>query len=91
MIFAFARRFNNTVFIIVVPLHLGTLFDSEIRADVNTIRWDDTRVVLTEFELCEYTNLLNDKTLNPGESITIADLFHEVPFGFIKAKRIWLI
>jgi 4-alpha-glucanotransferase len=87
MLLAYARRYNETVIILAVPLHPGEFFDNKRIAEMQAINWKDTRIDIPDFFPDEYKNLLTGRTLKVDKNISLSVLFSEIPFGLLKAHQ----
>jgi 4-alpha-glucanotransferase len=87
MILAFARRYAETTFITVIPLHTGSFFDDDSIADMSLVEWENTRIDIPDLWPGECINLLSNNILKLEKSLYISELFKEIPLGFMKAIK----
>lgn len=82
-VFAFARKYKQNFFIIVIPLHLTDLCKAQGKV-VNEIDWKETSIVLPGKLAGDIENILTGKSLK--EKITVKDIFSVFPIALLKAK-----
>ena len=82
-ILAFARRYQQTVYIIAIPLHLAELCKTQGK-EMNEIDWKDTSIVLPGKLAGEIENILTGKTFK--EKISFKELFSQFPVAFLKTQ-----
>src|SRR4029079_8931730 len=82
-VLAFARKYQQTVYIVALPLHLAELCKTQ-KKDINEIDWKDTGIVLPGKLVGEIGNILTQKSFK--EKISIKDLFSQFPVALLKTQ-----
>jgi malto-oligosyltrehalose synthase/4-alpha-glucanotransferase len=82
-ILAFARKYQQTIYIVVVPLHLAELSKAQSQ-NIFEIDWKDTGIVLPEKLSGEIENVFTGKAFK--EKINIKELFSYFPVALLKTK-----
>jgi len=82
-ILAFARKHQQNVFIIAIPLHLAELCRQQ-QKPINEIDWKDTGIVLPGKLAGKIENILTGKTFE--ERINAQELFSQFPLALLKTQ-----
>jgi len=82
-ILAFARKHQQTIFIVAVPLHLTAICKGQ-QKEVNKIDWKDTSIVLPGKLAGVIKDLLNGRSFE--ERINIKDVFKDLPLALLKTE-----
>jgi 4-alpha-glucanotransferase len=82
-ILAFARKYEQDIYIIVVPLHLAEIC-TEQQKEINGIDWKDTGIILPGKLKGKIENILTGKTFE--DKINIKEIFSEFPFALLKTQ-----
>ena len=86
-VLAFARRYQQTWYVIVVPLGIAHLGSQQADA-VFSIAWDDTRVMLPPEAPERWQNrLLNTEGKAADKGIAVADLFSDLPLAVLSLEK----
>ncbi len=85
-VLAFARHYTEKIYISVLPLNLGTLFDNDSEVDLEKIEWADTHILFPEIWTGKCNNLLDGRSFNLEKSLYLSELFLKIPFGFMTAN-----
>ena len=87
-VLAFARRYQQTWYVIAVPLGVAHLC-SQQTDDVSSIAWNDTRVILPPEAPDRWQNrLLNTEGRATEGGIAVADLFTNVPLAVLRLEKL---
>ncbi|MBW6501781.1 MAG: malto-oligosyltrehalose synthase [Bacteroidales bacterium] len=84
MVVAYARQYDKTTIIIVVPLHPGILFDNRDSAGLEAIDWKDTRIEIPDLFPDEYEDILTDRSPGFVNNFLLSKLFFHLPFCLLK-------
>lgn len=84
-ILAFARRYQRHWFITVVPLHTGKMC-KEQEADLITLDWKNTKIVLPKEAPMHWENVLLKSKGKSQKDILVKDLFHPIPVAVLKLQ-----
>lgn len=89
-VLAFARRYNRTWLVVVVPLHFPRLLDAQ-QVSASALDWKDTRVLLPEQAPCAYTSLLHPATAPaqaPNHQLSVAALWEDCPLALLQLEQV---
>ena len=84
-VIAFARRHRQTILIFASPLHSYLLCSSQ-QKNWKEIDWEDTRLILPQHILPHGELLLEQKIFSLHDSLSLGDLFKNLPFTIIKGS-----
>lgn len=84
-ILAFARKDRQTVFIVVVALHLAELCMAQ-KKEWRDLDWADTNIVLPNDFLTPLENVLGSEKISFKKHINAKELFHQMPFAILKGS-----
>jgi malto-oligosyltrehalose synthase/4-alpha-glucanotransferase len=82
-ILAFARKHQQTLYIVAVPLHLAEIYKQQ-KKDSNEFDWKDTSIVLPGKITGEIKNILTEETFE--DTISVKDLFFHFPVALLKTN-----
>lgn len=85
-ILSFARRHNNSWYIIIVPLHLASLCKDQGK-DAGLPDWKDTSVILPGDAPAAWEHIFFNKTISGEREIRVKDIFQIIPMGVLKAWK----
>ena len=80
-VMAFARRYRNTWYLVVIPLNMASLC-----TDPLTMDWANTHLILPDGIPDTYEDLLLKTNGKIKEKATIAELFKTLPLAFLKLQ-----
>lgn len=87
-VFAFARNLGETWFITVVPLGLVEICEEQ-NADLKSINWKRTRIILPKEAPVAWANLLDNAAGSAkNEAIEVDELFGSLPYALLKMKQV---
>lgn len=84
-VIAYARRYQHTWLVVVLPLGLAQLCD-DVGAAIN-LDWADTRIVLPPDAPKQWQSLLQRSDESTGLAMSVADLFATLPLAVIKGEK----
>lgn len=84
-VLAFARRYEQTWYVIAVPLGVAQLCGKQ--DDVFGIDWQDTRIVLPVEAPDKWQHCLLGMAGNVNDGIRVADLFTELPLAVLTLEK----
>ena len=87
LVISYAREFNDTIILIALPVHTGSLFDNDNEPDLRSVSWDDTQIQIPDLWPSSFINLLNNKTIKTKKSLYLSEIFADAPFALMKAKK----
>lgn len=76
---AFARKYKNTCYVVVIPLGLAGITSNPLNID-----WEDTSISLPEGLAPQYQNILLKTSDKATGKITASLLFKQIPLAFLK-------
>jgi 4-alpha-glucanotransferase len=82
-ILAFARKHQQTLYIVAVPLHLAEMGKQQ-KKGIEELDWKDTSIQTPGKPAGEIENILTGKSFE--EEISIKDLFSHFPFALLKTQ-----
>ena len=85
-IYAFARKFKERCYIVVVPLHAAKLVGSA--SDLLTFDWEDTHIQLPSSIPLRYRHLLRGTYGKSEKSLAVSDVLSGAPLAVLKAETI---
>jgi len=85
-VLAFARRYQHTWYITVVPLHAASLTDQQ-NNDPKSIQWGKTRVILPADAPAAFENILQGTKGSLEKELFVKDLFRDIPLALLKLKQ----
>lgn len=85
-VMAFARRFQQTWYIVSIPLHAAKLCE-QTQKDISQLNWKDTRIILPPEAPAEWQHLLAETTGLSGNGIHAADIFSTIPIAILKLEQ----
>jgi malto-oligosyltrehalose synthase len=83
-VLAFARRHEQTWYIIAVPLHLASATNQQEK-EILSIDWKDTRIVLPAEAPINYQHLFSKIKENHPKEIVIKEIFKSLPLAVLKS------
>ncbi len=86
-IIAFARRYKQASYVVVLPLHTAVIC-KEQQCNVLDIDWRDTKITLPEQTSSEWLHILSGFSDEHSGSISVQHLFKQIPFAILKGKQI---
>lgn len=84
-ILAFARRYKQRMYIVVVPLHIAVICHAQEKS-ITDIDWMDTRVTVPKEIESELEPLFQTASTGKSREIKIKEIFQKVPFAILKGK-----
>jgi len=87
LVFAFARRYHEKMIVAVLPVHAGSLFDNENKADIRLINWENTEVLLPEFPIASCKNSFRKEIISRKNRFPVSELFNDVPFALLEITK----
>ena len=84
-VLAFARKFENTWYVVAVPLHLATVC-TEQKKEILSTDWQNTCIILPEEAPAEYEHLFSKTKENHQKEIAVKDIFKSLPLAVLKLK-----
>ncbi|KAA8478939.1 4-alpha-glucanotransferase/malto-oligosyltrehalose synthase,TIGR02401 [Arcticibacter tournemirensis] len=86
-VLAFARRYQQNWYIIVIPLHIAALC-GEQDCEIQSLNWKNTRILLPETATGEWEHLLNADVKGKAEQeIRVEEIFDTLPLALLKLER----
>ena len=85
-VYAFARKFKERCYIVVVPLHAAKLVSSA--SDLLTFDWKDTHIQLPLSIPLRYRHLLRGTYGKSEKSLAVSDVLSGAPLAVLKAETI---
>lgn len=85
-VFAFARRYRQTWYVVAVPLHLAELCRRQ-KKDILTIDWKNTRIMLPPEAPEHWENLLLKIKGKQENEILVNDIFKGLPLAVLKLQQ----
>src|SRR5690606_22270364 len=85
-VYAFARKFKERCYIVVVPLHAAKLVSSA--SDLLTFDWEDTHIQLPSSIPLRYRHLLRGTYGKSEKSLAVSDVLSGAPLAVLKAEPI---
>ncbi|HEY0769577.1 MAG TPA: 4-alpha-glucanotransferase, partial [Sphingobacteriaceae bacterium] len=86
-VLAFARRFEETWYVVAIPLHLAQECKSQ-ESEITTFDWKDTCVVLPSDAPAEWRHLLLNIGGEYQNKITLNTIFKNIPLAVLKLKQL---
>lgn len=84
-VLAFARRYEQTWYVIAVPLHLASV-STQPEKEILSIDWFDTRIVLQDEAPKDYEHLFSAIRGNHEKEIAVKEIFKSLPLAVLKLK-----
>lgn len=84
-VLAFARRYQETWYVIAVPLHLASVCTQQ-QKEILAIDWNDTRIVLPAEAPAGYEHLFSKTKGNHEKEIAVKEIFKSLPLAVLKLK-----
>ncbi|HEV7622335.1 MAG TPA: malto-oligosyltrehalose synthase, partial [Flavisolibacter sp.] len=84
-IFAFARKLQNKVYIIIVPLHTAIMCDEQGK-QTEELDWKDTVVSLPADTKPEWENIIVNRSYSCTKNISIMEMLAEFPIAILKGQ-----
>ncbi len=84
-VLAFARRHEQTWYLIAVPLHLASVGSMQEK-EIVSIDWYDTRIVLPAEAPADYEHLFSKIKGNYKKEILVKEIFKSLPLAVLKSK-----
>ncbi|MFD2571295.1 malto-oligosyltrehalose synthase [Spirosoma soli] len=84
-VLAFARRYQQTWYVVAVPLGLAQLIDPQDGLDA--LDWHDTRIVLPDYAPDQWEHRLIKASGKVEKGIAVKDIFGDVPLGLLKLEK----
>lgn len=86
-IFAFARSFRGSWYVIVVPLHIAQICKEQDETPMN-INWKSTRIILPTSVPDKWSHLLISGLEGKAEhELPVKEIFGKLPFALLKLQR----
>lgn len=85
-LFAFARQYKTNWYLIAIPLHTGAIAASQ-KADILSIDWKDTRIILPPHAPDNYESVLNTGKGNTRKGIPVKDIFSDFPLAILRLEE----
>jgi malto-oligosyltrehalose synthase/4-alpha-glucanotransferase len=82
-VLAFARKYKQTAYIIIVPIHLAELSKRQGK-NLKEIDWKDTGIAFPGRLVGQIQNVLTEKTFE--KKIRLKELFAELPIALLKTQ-----
>ena len=84
-ILAFARRYEQTWYVIAAPLHLATVCNQQ-QKELLLIDWNNTRIILPEDAPADYKHLFSSIKGNYSREIVVKEIFKNLPLAVLKSE-----
>lgn len=84
-VLAFARKYEETWYVIAVPLHFASVSPKQEK-EILSFDWLDTRIVLSEEAPEEYEHLFSGVKGNHKKEIAVKEIFKSLPLAVLKSK-----
>lgn len=85
-VLAFARRYEQTWYLVAVPLHPATLSQHQKR-DVTNLDWKDTRILLPPDAPDEWQHTFLKTSGQAKGELFVKDIFNHLPLAFLKMQQ----
>jgi len=85
-ILAFERTHKKHKTIIVVPLNIAELAESQKKSPLS-LNWKDTSVVLKDKDSGSFLELVNEQDIHVGENINVSSLFGRFPLAILQDAK----
>ncbi|GAB3036245.1 malto-oligosyltrehalose synthase [Spirosoma pulveris] len=85
-VLAFARRYQQLWYVVVVPLGLARLCRQQ-KKDALELAWLDTRIILPDGAPASWQHCLVDREGKATDGLLVSDLFGQLPLAVIKLKK----
>jgi malto-oligosyltrehalose synthase/4-alpha-glucanotransferase len=86
-VLAFARKYQQQSFLVVVPIHLTTLCKSQNK-NWNEIDWQDTMIIAQGYHPVKWQNILTQTAAKDESGLNVQELFADLPFAILKSEII---
>lgn len=84
-VLAFARRYQETWYVIAVPLHLASVCTQQ-QKEILAVDWNDTCIVLHAEAPAGYEHLFSKTKGNHEKEIAVKEIFKSLPLAVLKLK-----
>lgn len=85
-VLAFARRYQQTWYVVAVPLHLAVLSKSQ-KNGLSELNWEDTRIILPPDAPQDWEHVLFNSQAKQQNGITLNTIFKNIPLAVLKLRQ----